>query len=150
MITSDQELKASLERIRDLQNQVAYLRQVETNPANYHLSASGFLAEIDRMQLEVREYLSQHFITVKLNAEYSTPARYDGKVYTSRTLAERFRVNGYPTTIFLRADGNHIANVPGYVPANRFILLLRYIGDGHMDRGVSYDDFVKQQTGSNN
>ncbi len=97
----------------------------------------------------VREYLAQHFVMVKLNAEYSTPARYDGKQYTSRTLAERFRVNGYPTTIFLRPDGNHIANVPGYVPADRFLLLLRYIGDGHMDRGVSYDDFVKQQTGSN-
>jgi hypothetical protein len=39
---------------------VAHLRQLETNAANYHLSASGFLAEIDRMQLEVREYLSLH------------------------------------------------------------------------------------------
>jgi len=65
MITSDQELKASLERIRDLQNQVAYLRQVETN---YHLSASGFLAEIDRMQLEVREYLSLHPGELKASA----------------------------------------------------------------------------------
>src|SRR5882724_2252441 len=68
MITSDQELKASLERIRDLQNQVAHLRQVETNPANYHLSASGFLAEIDRMQLEVREYLSLHPGELKASA----------------------------------------------------------------------------------
>jgi hypothetical protein len=33
---------------------------VEVNPANYHLAVSGFLAEIDRMQLEVREYLSRH------------------------------------------------------------------------------------------
>ena len=30
------------------------------NPVNYRLSASGFLEEIDRMQLEVREYLSLH------------------------------------------------------------------------------------------
>ena len=62
MIADDRELKAALERIRHLQGQVAHLRQVETNPANYHLSASGFLAEIDRMQLEleVREHLSLH------------------------------------------------------------------------------------------
>jgi hypothetical protein len=33
---------------------------VETNPANYHAAASGYLAEIDRMQLEVRDYLSLH------------------------------------------------------------------------------------------
>jgi hypothetical protein len=51
MIADDQELNAALERIRHLQGQVAHLRQLETNPANYHLSASGFLAEIDRMQL---------------------------------------------------------------------------------------------------
>jgi len=68
MITSDQELNASLERIRHLQNKVAHLRQVETNPENYHLSASGFLAEIDRMQLEVREYLSLHPGELKASA----------------------------------------------------------------------------------
>jgi hypothetical protein len=60
MIADDRELNATLERVRHLQNQVAHLRQVETNPANYHLSASGFLTEIDRLQLEVREYLSLH------------------------------------------------------------------------------------------
>jgi hypothetical protein len=68
MIANDQEFNASLERISQLQNQVAYLRQAETNPANYHLSASGFLAEIDRMQLEVREYLSLHPGELKASA----------------------------------------------------------------------------------
>ena len=58
MIKDDQELEATLERIRHFQAQVRHLRQLETNPTNYRLSASGFLAEIDRMQLEVREYLS--------------------------------------------------------------------------------------------
>jgi hypothetical protein len=58
MIRNDQELEATLERIRHFQAQLAHLRKVEINPANYRLSASGFLAEIDRMQLEVREYLS--------------------------------------------------------------------------------------------
>ena len=56
MIRSDTELTATLERIRQLQQQVALLRRTETNPVNYRLSSSGFIAEIDRMQLEVREY----------------------------------------------------------------------------------------------
>ena len=60
MIQNDQELQITRERIARLENQVARLRQVETNPASYHASASGFLAEIDRRQLEVREYLSLH------------------------------------------------------------------------------------------
>ncbi len=60
MITTDEELNTTLERIRWFQTQLAHLRKTETNPANYRLAASGFLAEVDRMQLEVREYLSRH------------------------------------------------------------------------------------------
>jgi hypothetical protein len=60
MIANDQELQVTLERIARFQAQVAHLRQVEAQPANYHAAASGFLAEIDRMQLDVREYLSTH------------------------------------------------------------------------------------------
>jgi hypothetical protein len=60
MIADDQELNVTLERIKKFQDQVAHLRKVESNPANYHASVTGFLSEIDRMQLEVREYLSLH------------------------------------------------------------------------------------------
>ena len=60
MIKNDQELKVTLERISAFQLQVAHLRNTETNPVNFHASVSGFLAEIDRMQLEVREYFSMH------------------------------------------------------------------------------------------
>lgn len=58
MLQNDQELEATLDRITHFQAQVRRLRETETNPTNYRLSSSGFLAEIDRMQLEVREYLS--------------------------------------------------------------------------------------------
>jgi hypothetical protein len=57
-ITTDAELEATLERIRHFQSQVVRLRQVETDPEAYRLSASGFLTEVDRMQAAVREYLS--------------------------------------------------------------------------------------------
>ena len=60
MIANDQELKVTLERIAQFQGQVAHLRNTETNPINYRGAVSGFLSEIDRMQLEVREYLSVH------------------------------------------------------------------------------------------
>jgi len=58
MIRNDQELATTQERIRRLQDQLSLLRRTETNVANYRLSSSGFIAEVDRMQLDVREYLS--------------------------------------------------------------------------------------------
>ena len=60
MISNDQELQVTLDRVTRLHAQVSHLRRVESNPANYRLSASGFIAEIDRLQLEVREYMSVH------------------------------------------------------------------------------------------
>jgi hypothetical protein len=58
MIADDRELQTTLERIAWFQQQVAHLRKTEANPVNYRAAVSSFLAEIDRMQLEVREYLS--------------------------------------------------------------------------------------------
>jgi len=58
MIQNDNELQVMMERIRRIQNQLSTLRKAETNPTNYLLSSSGFIAELDRMQLEVREYLA--------------------------------------------------------------------------------------------
>ncbi len=48
------------ERIAYFQKQIRLLRNVETNPANHRLSVSGYIAELDRMNLEVRDYLWLH------------------------------------------------------------------------------------------
>jgi prefoldin subunit 5 len=57
VINNDQEFQTTMQRIQYFQQQVAKLRQVETNLTNYRLSVGGYLAELDRMNLEVREYL---------------------------------------------------------------------------------------------
>jgi hypothetical protein len=60
MIRNDKEFQVTLERISYFQRQVTKLREVETNPANYRLSVSGYLAELDRMNLAIRDYLWLH------------------------------------------------------------------------------------------
>ncbi len=58
MIANDEQLQSTLQRIAWFQKQITHLRKTERNPTNYRASVSGFLAEVDRMQLEVREYFS--------------------------------------------------------------------------------------------
>ncbi|MFT5468295.1 MAG: hypothetical protein ACI8UO_003404 [Verrucomicrobiales bacterium] len=58
MIANENELQTTLKRISRFHEQVSLLRRTETNSVNYRASVGGFLAEIDRMQLEVREYFS--------------------------------------------------------------------------------------------
>jgi thioredoxin-related protein len=107
----------------------------------------GWCRRMDRDVLaraEVREALQASFVPVRLNAESEEMVHYGGRTLSARAVAARFRVTGYPTTVFLRPTGEHIVNVPGYVPTARFLTLLRYIGEGHMDRGVAFEEFAKR------
>jgi thioredoxin-related protein len=92
---------------------------------------------------DVSQYLAAHFVTVRLNAESGEPTLYQGHSRPASALASGFDVTGYPTTIFLTSGGEHLVNVPGYVEPDRFLLLLRYIGDGHLARGEKWEDYVK-------
>lgn len=106
----------------------------------------GWCKRMDRdvyARADVQDYLARKFVTVKLDAESNDPARYEGKAYTSRTLAARFGVTGYPTTLFLSAKGAQLGKVPGYSPPEDFLLLLRFIGDGHAARGEKLEDFLR-------
>ena len=60
MIATDEQLAVTMERIGWFQQQITHLRRSEPNPVNYRAAVSGFLAEVDRMQREMREYLSLH------------------------------------------------------------------------------------------
>src|SRR5947207_10752619 len=57
MIKNDKELEITQERVRQFERQVAQIRKTETDGENYRMSAAGYLAEIDRMNLEIRDYL---------------------------------------------------------------------------------------------
>jgi len=59
MIANDEELHVTLDRL-SFSESGRQLRRLETDPENYRAAVSGFLAEIDRMQLDVREYFAVH------------------------------------------------------------------------------------------
>lgn len=60
MIKNDTELKVTQDRINHFWKIVEAIRQTEKNSSNYKDSAGGFLAEIEKMNTEVHEYLSIH------------------------------------------------------------------------------------------
>jgi hypothetical protein len=60
VINNDHERAVTQERILRIERQVAQIHRTETNMENYRMSAGGPLAEIDRMNLEIRDYLWSH------------------------------------------------------------------------------------------
>lgn len=92
---------------------------------------------------EVRAYLDAHYVPVKLNAESPQAASYRGRRHTQQSIAAELGVTGYPTTLFLKPNGEHLVKAPGYLPADRFLLVLRFVAEGHFENGVSFDAFAK-------
>jgi len=65
MMHNHYELTAALDSICQMQPHLVYLRRKEPNSTNDRLSASGFLSEIDRVQLDMREHLIAPATTLK-------------------------------------------------------------------------------------
>lgn len=59
MIHDDKELKTSQQRIAYFQDLLLQLR-IKATPEEFSLVSSGYRAEIEKMQVEVLEYLTQY------------------------------------------------------------------------------------------
>lgn len=86
----------------------------------------------------VSKYVNDNFIYVKLNANGSDKINYNGKEYTSSSLANYFGATGYPSHIFLASDGSVIkfnyngentGVFSGYLESADFEKLLKYFVD---------------------
>ncbi|MEO6938565.1 MAG: thioredoxin fold domain-containing protein [Candidatus Kapaibacterium sp.] len=91
----------------------------------------GWCKKLDRdvyPSAEVQKELKTYFTATKIDAESQAVHFYNGKQLTERQLAAGWAVSGYPTILFLDANGNVLRIISGYHPPSEFAQLLRYIG----------------------
>ncbi len=93
---------------------------------------------------KVAGYLTQQYVLVKVNAESSEELHYKGKTYSEMDLAQAFKVTGYPTILFLDPDGNHITSLPGYVKADEFLGIVKFIG-GDYYKTMKWEEYQKSE-----
>ena len=109
----------------------------------------GWCKRMDRdvySRPELIDYLDHNWVVVRINAEADTPAHYQGRTTTESAIAAAFGINSYPTTVMLKPTGDHLVNVPGYLPAGDFKTVLRFVAEGHMERGEKFEDFKQTVT----
>jgi thioredoxin-related protein len=80
---------------------------------------------------KVADYLSKNYVAIKLNAESKNTLTYHDKTMTQIEFSQGFGVTGYPCTLFLKDDGEPITKVPGYITADKFLDILRFLGEDH-------------------
>ena len=95
----------------------------------------------------VVKYLSDNYILVKLNAESASKVNYKGQTVSENEIAGMFGVNGYPTTLFLNAEGEFLTPVSGFIPADRFLDIAKFIGENYYEK-MNWEEYQKQKDGN--
>ncbi len=65
MITDDNELAGTQNRLASFYRIVAQICANASSPQEYHLYSNSYLAEIEQMNREIIEYLKQHPLELK-------------------------------------------------------------------------------------
>jgi thioredoxin-related protein len=95
---------------------------------------------------EVKKYLVEHFVTIRINAESTTEkVKYKGREMTPVELARAFNVRGFPSLAYLDRDGELVTIVPGFVPAKTFLPLLRYMQMECYKQQMTFEEFMKKK-----
>jgi len=92
---------------------------------------------------KVVAYMKDHYVSIKLNAESSTSVMYKDTSYSQIQIAQALGVKGYPTIAFFDSDGNLITKIPSYLPPERFLPIVKYIGEDYYKK-MSWDEYEKQ------
>ncbi|MEA2022228.1 MAG: thioredoxin fold domain-containing protein [Candidatus Caldatribacteriota bacterium] len=91
---------------------------------------------------EVKKILLEKFIIIKVNGSSNNKIVQNGEEITEKKLAALFQVTGYPTTWFLEDKDKGIAPLPGYVPAEQFVTVLKYIGEEWYKK-ITFQEYVE-------
>lgn len=93
----------------------------------------------------VSKYLSDNYISIKLNAESGKKINFKGKEYTEQQLAAALGATGYPTIVFLKSNADLITKLGGYVESERFLNILKFLGEDHYEK-MKWEEFIDMQS----
>lgn len=97
---------------------------------------------------EVIKYAKENVIMAKLNAETKEKFKFKDAFYSGRELTMMFGVRGFPTTVFIDSRGELITSVSGFIPADKFTLILKYLAENWYEK-MKFDEFKKKEEKKN-
>ena len=95
----------------------------------------------------VAEILTGAFIPVALNAESDAKVVFQGEEMSEKNLAQIFGLRGFPTILFLSASSEPITVAPGFIPADRLVDVLAFIGEDYY-KNMEWNEFLSKRNGS--
>jgi len=93
---------------------------------------------------QIISLLSDEFVLSRINTASTATQEFEGKQLAERQLAAMFAVRGVPASAFMDSAGKLIAKLPGYMPPDRFITVLKYVSEGWYS-DMTYQEFMDSE-----
>lgn len=94
-------------------------------------------------QQSVADSLSKYFHPVRIDIESDEKTVFNEEDFTEQVLAQKFRVTGTPTMIFIDSDGQILGTQPGFLKTEIFDKLLAYVGNDLFDK-LEFKEYLNQ------
>ncbi len=88
--------------------------------------------------------LKESFLPVRVDLLSGRKLKVNGVELRERDIARALKVRGTPTTIFMDSTGKVVVKVPGYIPPQQFVYLLRYISGGWY-KDLTFDEYYESE-----
>ncbi len=101
----------------------------------FHQEECPFCDKMYRVTFQdrrVQEYFTRHFYMVLIDIKgANTVVDFEGKETTEKEFAHRHRVRGTPVFLFVDHSGKQILKLVGYIPPDDWLVVGRFIVEGH-------------------
>jgi len=93
----------------------------------------------------VREFFTKHFYMVLIDIKgANVVVDFEGRELTEKEFAHRHRVRGTPVFLFVDRNGNQILKLVGYISPEDWLIVGRFIVEGHY-RNKSLYRFLREE-----
>jgi len=101
---------------------------------NFYADWCGYCKVMEKETFKdnsVVSYLNENFISIRVNSD------------NDKKTASSYNVSALPATWFLEESGEKLTNLPGYVPPDKMLLILKFINTESYKK-MKYSEFIKK------
>ncbi len=84
--------------------------------------------------------IGENFVAAKIDGESQEQITYQGKTVSQSDFTLGLKVEGFPTTVFMDAQGKVLLQIPGYIDVPNYLKMLGYISSGAYQT-QKFDDY---------
>ena len=88
----------------------------------------------------VVEAIGKNFVAAKIDGESQEKLTYQGKEMSQTDLTQLLKVEGFPTTVIMDAQGKVLVQIAGYIDVPNYLKMLEYI-TSEAYKTKNYDDY---------